>query len=163
MLYHQPTIGSMDKWANRMNDDQGYTFNDLPPYFQKWCHYTPPNPDLYANTNTTNKQVPDAFAASGGPLNVLFSNTMDEFDTWLHSGFIAAGMRQIDGFSSGKLIGSSQVSFTIDSRNAHRSSAESSFLQASLRMQPELTVYKNTLAQKVVFHADRPPNETSFR
>ncbi len=57
----------------------------------------PPDPDLYANTNTTNKQTPDVFAASGAPLDVSFSNTVDEFDTWLRRAFTAAGMGHRQG------------------------------------------------------------------
>jgi choline dehydrogenase len=63
-------------------------------------------------------------------------------------------MKQIDGFNSGRLLGSAFATFTIDPRNAHRSSSESSFLQAALNRGIAPTVYKNTMAQKILFDRD---------
>jgi choline dehydrogenase len=148
MLYHRPTVESMQRWADEVGD-QSYTFENILPYFQRSVHYTPPNQALY--NNSTNSQTPDAFSPSGGPLEVSFSNAVNAFGSWCQKAFIALGMKRLDGFNSGELLGSAYATFTIDPRNAHRSSSESSFLQAVLAKGVGPTVYKNTLAQKILF------------
>jgi choline dehydrogenase len=148
MLYQRPTVDSMQRWADEV-DDQSYTFERLLPYYKKSVHYTPPNQALYHNS--TNNQSPDAFSSKGGPLEVSFSNLVDAFGTWCQKAFIASGMSQINGFNSGNLIGSAFATLTINPRNAHRSSSESSFLQAALGKGIGPTVYKNTMAQEILF------------
>ncbi|KAJ5780666.1 Glucose-methanol-choline oxidoreductase [Penicillium paradoxum] len=148
MLYHRPTTDSMQRWADEV-DDQSYSFENLLPYFKKSVHYTPPNQELHSNS--TNSQTPDAFSDAGGPLEVSFSNAVHAFGTWCQKAFIALGMKQIDGFNSGELLGSAFATFTIDPRNAHRSSSESSFLQTMLAKGVGPMVYKNTMAQKILF------------
>lgn len=134
-------------------DDQSYTFESLLPFFKKSCNYTGPNQALYKNSSNTDN--PNAFSSTGGPLHVSFSNFVDSFGTWTQRAFEAIGLKQIDGFNSGNLLGSSYGTWTINPSNAHRSSSESSFLQASLRNGSSLKVYKNTLAQRIVFSASK--------
>lgn len=152
MLYHRPTVQSMQRWADEV-DDQSYTFDNLLPYYKKSCHYTQPDQELY--TNSTNNQKADAFSSSGGPLEVSFSNAVDAFGTWVRKAFIAVGMGQINGLNSGRLLGSAYATFTINPKNAHRSSSESSFLRESLDNGSGLVVYKNTLAQKILFDSNK--------
>ncbi|BCR91285.1 GMC family oxidoreductase [Aspergillus chevalieri] len=152
MLYHRPTVDSMQRWADEV-DDQSYAFDNLLPYYKKSCHYTPPNQGLY--TNSTNNQTADAFSSSGGPLEVSFSNAVDAFGTWARKAFITAGMGQINGLNSGRLLGSAYATFTINPKNAHRSTSESSFLKQSLNNGSGLVVYKNTLAQKILFDSNK--------
>lgn len=152
MLYHRPTEGSLRAWVNETGDE-GFGFQAMLPFYKRSCRYTPPDQALYHNTSNT--QTPRAFSAEGGPLQVSFSNTVDAFGTWARRAFIALGMPQIDGLNSGKLLGSAAATFTIDPRNAHRSSSESSFLQDAIRRGSSLVVYKNSLAQKVLFNANK--------
>lgn len=60
-------------------------------------------------------------------------------------------MKEIDGLNSGHLLGAAYATYTIDPRNAHRSSSEASFLQMALQNGTAPTVYKNTLAQRILF------------
>lgn len=82
-----------------------------------------------------------------------FSNFVDPFGTWVQRAYKAVGLAQIDGFNFGKLIGSAYATLTIDPRNAHRSSSESSFLQETVRKGGALYIYKNTLAERILFDA----------
>ncbi|MCJ1427726.1 hypothetical protein MMC29_005631 [Sticta canariensis] len=144
------TKGTYQKWADEV-DDQTYTFDKLLPFFKKSCNYTGPNQALYKNSS--NNENPNAFSATGGPLHVSFSNSVNSFGTWIQRTFEAIGLKQIDGFNSGSLLGSSYGTSTINPSNAHRSSSESSFLQTSIRNGSSLKVYKNTLAQRILFNA----------
>lgn len=152
MLYHRPTEGSLRAWADQAGDE-GFEFDALLPFYKRSCRYTLPDQALYHNSSNT--QTPSAFSVHGGPLQVSFSNTVDSFGTWARRAFIALGMPQIDGLNSGRLLGSAAATFTIDPRNAHRSSSESSFLQDAIRRGSSLVVYKNALAQKVLFDANK--------
>ncbi|CAG7918653.1 unnamed protein product [Penicillium olsonii] len=147
MLYQRPTVDSMQRWADEV-DDQSYTFDRILSFYKKSVHYTPPNQTLYSNSSNTESE--DAFSPSGGPLQVSFGNMVHAFGSWCQKAFTALGMRQIDGFNSGNLLGSAFATFTIDPRNAHRSSSESSFLQEGLRKGVGPTVYKNTMAQRIL-------------
>ncbi|EAW09400.1 GMC family oxidoreductase [Aspergillus clavatus NRRL 1] len=152
MVYHRPTAGSLQRWADEVGDES-YTFNRMLPYFQKSCHYTPPDPGLYVNT--TNTEAANAFDPSGGPLEVSFSNAVDSFGTWAPGVFSAVGMEQIDGLNSGKLLGAAWATSTIKPMNAHRSSSESSFLQEAFKNGVAPTVYINAMAQRILFDSDK--------
>lgn len=152
MLYQRATVGSLQTWVDEL-DDQSYTFDNMLPYYQKSCSYTPPNQDRY--TNSTNLQNPSAFTSSGGPLKVSFSNAVDAFGTWARKAFIAMGMKQIDGFNMGRLMGSDYATLTINPANSHRSSSESSFLREALNSGSGPVVYKNTMGQKVLFDLNK--------
>ncbi|KAJ5592806.1 Glucose-methanol-choline oxidoreductase [Penicillium hordei] len=106
------------------------------------------------HSNSTNGQTPDAFSPTGGPLEVSFRNAVHAFRTRCQKAFIVLGMNRIDGFNSGGLLSSAFAAFTIDPRNAQRSSSESSFLQAMLDKGAGPTVYKNTMAHKALFDHD---------
>lgn len=148
-LYQRPSIGSMQKWADEV-DDESWTWDNMLPYFKKSTNYTAPSNSSY--TNSTNPQDATAFQPNGGPLHVSFSNSVDSFGTWARLAFIEAGMPQITGLSSGRLLGSAYATLTIDPINGERSSSESSFLQSAIEAKLQgLTVYKNTLATKVLF------------
>lgn len=139
----------MQKWADEV-DDQSYTWDNFLPYFKKSCNYTAFNPARF--TNSTNKEDPSLFEPGAGPLQISFSNFVDPFGTWAQKGFSHVGMNITTGFNGGSLFGSAYATLIIDPRNGHRSSSESSFLQASLQNGTAPTVYKNTLGEKILFN-----------
>ena len=120
------------------------------PFYQKSCNYTPFNPALY--NSTILPQPAGVFDPAGGPLEVSFSNYADAFGTWAQKGFTAVGMQLRDSLNAGVLNGSAYSTLTIDPRNAYRSSSESSFLQAALQNGTAPMIYKNSLAQKILFN-----------
>lgn len=157
-LYHRPTIQSLEKWADEVDDDS-FLWDNMLPYFKKSTNYTAFSNSSY--TNSTNLQTPEAFTPNGGPLHVSFSNEVDAFGTWARLAFIKAGMPQVDGFNSGKLLGSAYATLTVDPTNAERSSSSSSFLQSAIDAKlPGLTVYKNTLATQILFASNGSSSAT---
>ncbi|KAJ5510663.1 hypothetical protein N7453_002766 [Penicillium expansum] len=105
-------------------------------------------------SNSTSSQTLYAFNPTDRPLEVSFSNAVHAFETWCQKASVSLGMRQIDGFNIGGLLGSVFATFTIDPQNTHRSSFESSFIQAVLDKGVGPTVYKSTMAQKILFDDD---------
>ena len=147
LLYHRPTVGSLNQWADQVGD-QSYSFAKLFPFYEKSVQYTPPSIQY---KNSSNIQAGGAFIVNGGPLQVSFGRYEDPFGTWAQRAFQAIGQTAIKGFQLGQLIGSAYIPFTEDPTNAHRSSSESSFLESTKSLQVNLKVYNNTLAQKITF------------
>ncbi|KAG8525547.1 uncharacterized protein KY384_009191 [Bacidia gigantensis] len=145
MYHHRPTVGALNKWAEEVGDES-YAFDNLFPFFQKSVHYTPGTVPF---TNSTNTQDPNAWSPAGGPVQVSHGKYVEPFGTWVQPAMERLGMKAIDGFQSGRLIGSSYGTFTVDPQSAHRSSSETSYL-ASVRDKKNLKVYHNTLAEKVL-------------
>lgn len=149
MVYHRPTKGSLQKWADEVGD-QSYTWDNFLPFYLKSCHYTPYNAALY--NSTILPQPSGVFDPAGGPLEVSFSNYADAFGTWAQKGFTTVGMQIQNGLNYGVLNGSAYSTLTIDPRNGYRSSSESSFLQAALQNGTAPVIYKNSLARKILFN-----------
>ncbi|KAI9843172.1 MAG: hypothetical protein M1838_002735, partial [Thelocarpon superellum] len=145
MLYHRPTTGSLQMWADQV-EDSSYTFDNLLPFYEKSVQYTAPS---ITYVNSSNVQATGGFSSSGGPLQVSFGKYEDPFGTWAQLAFQAVGQAAIKGFQIGKLIGSAYMAFTENPVNGQRSSSESSFLQSYSGK--TLTVYNNTLAEKINF------------
>ena len=139
----------MQKWADEVGD-QSYTWDNFLPFYEKSCNYTPFNPTLYNSTILS--QPPGVFDPAGGPLHVSFSNYADAFGTWAQKGFTTVGMQVLNSLNAGVLNGSAYSTLSIDPRNGYRSSSESSFLQAGLQNGTAPTIYKNSLARKVLFN-----------
>ena len=62
------------------------------------------------------------------------------------------GMQTQDSLNTGVLNGSAYSTLSIDPRNGHRSSSESSFLQAALLNGTAPMIYKNSLARQILFN-----------
>ena len=154
MLLFRPTVGSLQRWADEV-DDQSFTWDAMLPFYRKSCNFTSFNKALY--NATIFPQDPAWFEANGGPLHVSFSNYADAFGSWAQKGFTAVGMEITNGLNGGVLNGSAFSTLTIDPRNGYRSSSESSFLQSALQNGTSPIVYKNSLARKILFQ-----NNTAF-
>ena len=139
----------MDSWASEVGD-QSYTFENLLPFYRDGIAYTPPDLAIYTNVTAT-ADPPGTFDSNGaGPLQVSYDSTNDAFNSWASKAFLASGMKHIDGFNAGKLIGSGIMSYTIDPKTAQRSSSLTSFLDEATQ-NTTLAIYHHTLAQKLVF------------
>ena len=142
------TVGSYQKWANHVGD-QSYIFSQILPYFEKSPHFTPPD---YSKRGAGSELLYDttSFDPHGGPLQVSYSNFYHPISSFIRRAFLALGLQNIAGLNSGKLIGFSEITLTIDPQSGTRSSSETSFLQDSIATST-LQVYQKTLAQKIIF------------
>ncbi|KAI9653644.1 MAG: hypothetical protein M1821_006991 [Bathelium mastoideum] len=136
------------QWADLVGDDS-YTFPNFLPYFEKSVHYTPPPPGSFPNE--TYLQDGSVFSPSGGPLQVSAGNFEIAFSSYAALALPELGMPQLNGMNGGNLIGSAFAVQTIDPRNSHRSSSEASFLQTSFQNGTPPIIFKNTLAQRILF------------
>ncbi|RAH66515.1 GMC family oxidoreductase [Aspergillus aculeatinus CBS 121060] len=148
MNYNRPTKGSMQKWAEEVGDES-YTLENMLPWYRKSVRFTPPDPTIWGEYDILHNE--DAFN-NGGPLEVSSGNWIDPLANTVRKVLTdGLGFKETE-FNSGGLLGSGFMSRTINPKNAHRSSSESSFLQEALDSGNGLTIYKNTLAQKILFN-----------
>ncbi|KAL8838459.1 MAG: hypothetical protein Q9170_002134 [Blastenia crenularia] len=151
MAYHRGTIGGYQWWAN-LTSDKSYTFQNLLPYFRKSCTFTAPDYAKRQTPNATVKFDSGAFSATGGPLEVSYSNWVDPALTWFQRAFTSIGLPVSDaGFNSGSLLGrTAWIPSTINPLTGERSSSQSSFLEQAIP-NTNIIVYTQAQASKVLF------------
>ena len=152
MIYQRPTIESLQEWADLV-DDQSWTWDNVFPYYQKSCNFTPPNTGTRA-ANATALYNPSAFVSDGGPLDVSYANTAQSFSSWMELAFNEIGFDTAQDFNSGSLMGCQYCSSTITPINENRASSQTTFLQA-VANNKNIKVYANSLAQKIVFNSEK--------
>lgn len=77
------------------------------------------------------------------------------FGTWALLALAAVGIPERLGFTSGALIGSSNQLLTVDATEMVRDSSETSYLRKLGLRNPNLIVYPNTLATKILFDNEK--------
>ncbi|CRG83312.1 choline dehydrogenase and related flavoproteins [Talaromyces islandicus] len=152
MIYQRPTTESMQQWVDAV-DDYSYAFDQVFPYYKKSTAFTPPNKKARF-PNATVEYEPSAFDATGGPLQVSYSNYAMPFSTWMLLGMEAIGINKTNDFNSGSLFGAQYCTSTIRPSDESRSSSESSFL-ASANFGSLLHIYTSTLAKKILFNGEK--------
>lgn len=155
MIYNRGTEQSYQLWADHVNDSS-WTFDALLPYFRKGINYTLPNVALRA----TNASVPlpssEAYNASGGPVQLSFSNFALPFSSWINLAMRELGFPFVQDFSSGQLLGAQYAPSLIDATNEHRSSSQASYLDSAFKAELyNLKVYTHALAKRVLFDANK--------
>ncbi|KAK5637449.1 hypothetical protein RRF57_013164 [Xylaria bambusicola] len=151
MIYQRPTVGSCKMWADAVADDS-YTWENMIPYYQKSICFTPPSDLRFANS--TPLFDISIMGDCSGPLSVAYSNYANSFASWATEGLTEMGMKPIEGFQSGALLGQSYVVSTIDAKTQTRDSSETSFLRKALDY-PNYSVYTLTQAKKILFDEEK--------
>jgi choline dehydrogenase len=146
MGYHRPTKGTFKKWAVEVGDTS-YAFPEFLPYLKKSVCFTKPS----AERLPADKFDESAFSKDGEPVQVSYPRYAQPLTEHVAKAFTSAGLTELNGLNSGKLLGFGHIPLTIDPKTGIRSSSESSFLQSALGRE-NLTVYLNTTANKVEFH-----------
>lgn len=151
MIYQRGTKQSYQKWADAIGDDS-YTWDSLLPYFKKSVKFTPPGPTRFPNASA--EYNPDAFQASGGPLDVTYSNYAQPFSTFLEPSLHEIGVPQAQDFNSGALFGAQYAANTIQPSTQKRESSQTAFLDEAIG-RSNLKVYQLSLAKKILFDASK--------
>ncbi|KAI0594558.1 hypothetical protein F4775DRAFT_596094 [Biscogniauxia sp. FL1348] len=148
MMYIRPDAGSLQKWAD-MVDDQSFTFDNMLPYFQKGCHFTPPDHASWA-PHKIPQYDSKAFTPEGGPLQVSYYNNVRPFSTHLEKAFNEIDIPTTDDFNCGSLMGAQYCTHTVDPATATRSSAQTAFLDLC-QARHNIKIFQKTLAKRILF------------
>ncbi|KAJ4381634.1 hypothetical protein N0V86_002998 [Didymella sp. IMI 355093] len=151
MMYHRPSVGSLQAWADHVGD-QSWNWANMTKYYER---------SMTLTANVANRTAADgsavydasAYGASGSnsqPLHVSYPNYINPLSQYAAAAFSAIGLKQIPGFASGVLDGFGWWQFTIDAQTGLRSSAEASFLSEAYD-RPGLTAYINAQASNIIF------------
>lgn len=143
--------GSYQAWADTVGDSS-YTFGNFEPFFKKAVNFTEPNNAL-RGANVTSQYEKDAFEVPGGPIQIGYSNFVSPFSTWMEKALLALGLKKTSGFDSGDLMGTHYTQTFISSSDQTRSASDN-YIQTALD-NDNLTVYANTMAQKIIFNANK--------
>lgn len=152
MGYFRPTVGSLDQWADLVGDET-WNWDNVYPFFKMSCNFTPPNYDKI-NPSANISYDPDAFIPNAGPLQVSYGNYQYSYGAPLSRGLESLGFSQLAGINSGKLIGYTAATVSVDPRTATRSSSETSFLQSAAE-NSSIKIYPNALAKRILFDSDK--------
>lgn len=156
MNYNRPTVGTMQAWADAV-DDSSYTWDQFLPYFTKSVNYTTPDTSLRAS----NASVPEiknlsVINSNGGPLDVSFPNFATPLASWAQLAFRELGIEDVNDLISGQLLGSQYDPLTVSSQSQTRDSSQTSFLDAAFASgRTNLHVYTHTLAKQILFDQNK--------
>lgn len=149
---HIGTAGSYQMWADQVGDDS-YTYENFLPYFQISQNFTPP--DQSRRIANATPSYDESVLGRSGKLSVIFPNFAAAFGTWVERGLAAIGINPIDGFQSGRLIGSAYSLATINyDRNVRESSVEAFLVPELGEVDPNLIVFPLTMAKRIMFDSD---------
>lgn len=152
MAYQRGTVQSYDRWADEVGDDS-WRWRSFLPYLQKSVSFVAPDARKRA-ANATAQYDARSFGANAGEVTLTFSNYAQAISSWVQRGLAEMGIRPIDGFTSGRLFGSSYVLETIQVDQV-RESSETAFLTPAVYGRGNLFVFTGSLAKRVVFDAQK--------
>jgi choline dehydrogenase len=146
--------GALKKWAELVEDDS-YLFQNMLHYYSRVGNFTPPN----KTTRLSNASTPydaSAYSSEGGLVQVGYPNWANPISSWIEKGLSGLDIKPLSGgLADGKIWGYAYPPSSQDSRSQSRSSSSSSYLRASLKSMTNLSLYKNTLAKKIIFDDNR--------
>jgi len=151
MIHHRGSEGTYQAWADAVGD-QSYTFENFEPFFKKAVNFTEPNNSV-RGANVTTQYDRNAFNTRGGPIQVGYTNYVSPFSTWMEKSLLALGLKKTSGFDSGKLLGTHYTQTFIRASDQRRSASDE-YIKTALNNK-RLTVYANTMAQKIIFDRNK--------
>jgi choline dehydrogenase len=153
MAYQRGSKGAYDKWAAEVGDSS-YRWENFLPFFQKSVTFLPPNDDLRPANATPTYDI-NAFGLQNGPLKLTYPNFANSWSSWIHLAFKELGFQGGRDFVDGKLLGYGYVASSIDRESQTRMSSETSYLRKALLTLTNLSIYKTTLAKRIIFDKNK--------
>ncbi|KAF4448357.1 hypothetical protein F53441_8232 [Fusarium austroafricanum] len=153
LVYHRPTNGTMTKWAEEVGDDS-YLWDQMLPHFKASPSFTPPDNEKRGPNVITDYDA-KAFASKGGPLHISYANYVPSWAALVAKGLNSLGLKSIDGFSSGSLLGYSYTTTTVNPKKSTRSASDDFVKAARDEKLKTLKVYTQSLAKKVTFDGNK--------
>ncbi|KAF7195909.1 Patulin synthase [Pseudocercospora fuligena] len=151
MNYNRPTTGSLNMWADAVNDTS-YTWENFAPFFKSSVTYSNPNSTIRAS----NASVPMISENGTAPLQVSFPHWASPMSSWAQLALREIGIPDIHSIIEGELAGSQYSPLTLNPEDQTRSSSQTSYLNAALESgRTNLQVYTHALAKQVLFNQNK--------
>lgn len=151
--YQFGTKGSYQAWADAVGD-QSYAWDEFKSYLRKPMSFAPPAPSRFANSSA--KFDTELEKLTTGPVPVTFGGYAWAFSSWAEQAFSQAGIGpRKDAFAAGALLGSGYPLFSLSSQSFLGQSSESTYLQNLGLENPNLLLYLNSLATRILFDTDK--------
>ncbi|KAL8988600.1 MAG: hypothetical protein Q9177_002355 [Variospora cf. flavescens] len=151
MAYQRTTRGALQKWAEDVGDPS-WAYDSVSAYYSKSISFAPP--DMNKRIANATPEYDVSTLGTDGPLKIGYPNYAQAISTWFARAMRAVGILPVDGFTTGALNGSAFLVSAINHTDGHRDSSETAFLRPFLG-RPNLFVFNNTLAEKIVFDGTR--------
>ena len=148
MAYERSTVGAFEMWANEVGD-ASWTYENVSDFYYRSLNFTPPDQNKRIANSTPDYDT--STLGTQGPLKLGYANYAQAFSTWIAKAMVAVGIPSINGFTSGKLLGSAWLVHTLNHTTGYRDSSETAFLRPFLGRE-NLVVYTDTLAEKILFN-----------
>jgi choline dehydrogenase len=152
MIYHRPTKGSLEKWAEDVGDE-AYRWENFQKHYDRSVTFHPADATKRLE-NSTPAYDPAGDRAHSGPVSISYANYVLPFTSWVLKAAEAMGLKQLPGYLDGDLIGSSWCMQTTDPKTMIRDSSEAAYLRPALN-RTNLVVHTSTMALKVLFEGTR--------
>lgn len=151
MAWGESSVGVFQKWADDVGD-QSFVYDNIRQFYKKPVHFSPPRADTRLANATPSFNTEDV--GSSGNLQVTYPPYAYSWTTWLATMLEAAGMKATQSFSTGSLNGSAWHMSAVDQTTGKRSCADVAYLRPILK-KSTLTIFDNTLAEKIVFDSKK--------
>ncbi|KAM5535291.1 hypothetical protein V8D89_010976 [Ganoderma adspersum] len=148
LIYHRCSPSDFDEWAAQ--GAEGWSYNDLNPYFLKAEKFHPSSGNPRANP---------ANHGTFGPRRTLFPSEIAPINGYVMESCRELGLRNIDDINAGQgSLGVAKLPGTIDS-DGRRSSTATAYLTDKVLSRPNLIVATDIMIQKLVFSDIVPPGQ----
>jgi choline dehydrogenase len=148
MAYGHSSVGAHMMFADAVGDNS-YLYHNILKYYGKTMDFTPPdNEERFANA--TPMYDPKDTSVGGG-ISVSYAAYAQSWSTWLSLGLDAIGIKKVNAFINGNLLGQSFHMNTIDHASGMRSSSEAAYLRPVLSRKT-LALFDNTMVQRIIFN-----------
>jgi choline dehydrogenase-like flavoprotein len=145
MMAMFPSRTNLDNWGKMGN--QGWFFDDLAPYFQKFSTSHPPSQAIRDTLGGLAYYQEDL--AGNGPVQLSFDDQYSVMNEKWFKTFAELGLEMKTDPRSGRAVGAFQNSSTIESKTNVRSSAVTAYYTDEIAKRPNLHVLMETTAQKI--------------
>lgn len=135
-------------FADAVGDDS-FLYDKMLDFYAKTMNFTPPDSqERFANA-TPNYDPADT--SEGGGLAVTYPAYAQSWSTWLTLGWEAIGIKKVNAFINGNLLGQSFHMNTVNHTTGFRSSSEAAYLRPVVS-RTNLALFDKTMVQRIVFN-----------
>ncbi|KAK1142964.1 hypothetical protein N8T08_007205 [Aspergillus melleus] len=154
MGYQRFTVGTFDRWAEKIGDDS-WKWDGVFPFYKKSANFTPPNYDKIDPRFNISYDAAAFEVDTDAPLQISYGNNYQDYGPGVAEGFENMGLDHIPGLNSGYLIGYGTMSATVDPKAATRDTSATSFIKKAIDEGTKLKIYQTTTAKRILFDENK--------